>query len=163
MNYHNEIILEPSLKTLKFFQIAKYYALQSDMTNKHGCVITRNGKIISYGYNHYKSKLSHFHIKGLDNNVCAVHAELHALEKLCNSLSFKNRYFNKCNVYVVRISNNKQDYLNSKPCYNCIKILKHYNLSKTYYSSENNSFSVEKIKDIESNHLSQGFRFLKRK
>lgn len=163
MYYHSDNVLNPSLKTLKFFEIAKYYALRSNMTNKHGCIITKNGKIISYGYNHYQSKMKSFYIKGLDTNICALHAEMHALEKLYNSYTFKNKFFNKCNIYVVRISNTTKEYLNSKPCSNCIKILKYYNLSKTYYSSENNSFSVEKIKDLKSNHLSQGFKFLNNK
>ena len=44
-----------SVKQSKFIGLAIDQAIKSNMSLRHGCVITSNGKIASMGYNHYRS------------------------------------------------------------------------------------------------------------
>lgn len=155
-----DYILRPSNKTMKIFNMAAEYSVKSDMTNKHGSVITRGGRVVSYGHNHYKNNISSFGNMKSDMTICAMHAEVHALKKLYDR-SFNKRKLSKYCLYVVRLSKNGE-YMNSKPCSNCIHILKINNISKVYYSMGNNRFRVAKINDIEPTHSSQGSKHLKK-
>lgn len=46
-----------SMSSYEINDILYNQALKSNMYKKYGCVIVYRNKIISYGYNHYKSKL----------------------------------------------------------------------------------------------------------
>lgn len=50
----------------------------------------------------------------------------------------------------------------SKPCYECIKTLKNFNIRGVYYSSEKGVLVYEKISDIQSKHRSQMTRHIDR-
>jgi hypothetical protein len=53
--------------------------------------------------------------------------------------------------------------LNSKPCMDCLKVLKMIGIKKVYYSDENGNIIVEKIKNMESNHVCRFSKYLNRK
>lgn len=88
-----------------YIKAAKKLATFSDVKNhRHGCVIVKDGKIISKGYN--------WHHRG----DSTIHAEMDAIAKLKKSVDCK-----KCDMYVVRIGT---DHMNcplkySKPCPLC--------------------------------------------
>lgn len=50
----------------------------------------------------------------------------------------------------------------SKPCCECIKTLKYFNIKGVYYTSENGVLVYEKISDIQNNHRSQMTRHIDR-
>jgi tRNA(Arg) A34 adenosine deaminase TadA len=103
-----------------FFNYAKKEAYKSDLTNKHGCVIVKNGKIISQGHNTYCDTL---------DEVKSIHAEIMALNKIKYIKDLSS-----CDMYIVRVSKVTDDLMFSKPCNYCYPILNKTNLHKIYYS-----------------------------
>lgn len=53
-------------------------ATKSDILHKHGCVISRNGKIISTGYNNERS----YSKDGLIESCSSCHAEISAIRNI---------------------------------------------------------------------------------
>ena len=71
--------------------------------------------------------------------------------------SEKKRY----NIYVARIS--CDEYRNSRPCSHCLKNLKMFaKISKVYYTLGDGMYACEKVRDMTSEHISNGFRHLMR-
>lgn len=66
--------------------------------------------------------------------------------------------FKKTDIMVLRISHNGIKF--SKPCSDCIKTLKKFNIRGIYYSLDNGELVYEKISNIENNHKSVMSRFL---
>jgi len=67
---------------------------------------------------------------------------------------------NGADVYVVRIMSD-DTFGESKPCSNCIQILKSCQIYRVFYSvrnpdTEELSYRVEKVSEIEANHTSSG-------
>ena len=99
-------------------------ALRSPLRqHRHGCVIVRNGEIVSEGYNHNFVHMYHLH---------SVHAEVDALSKLPRDKKFTSQ----CDMYVVRIG---PDSLGnplklSKPCCSCTQAILKAGLRRVYYS-----------------------------
>jgi len=153
----------PSSKDMKFFELAGRLSSKSNIHSKHGCIITKGGKIVSGGFNHTKNNLS-FMIKSNKKIISTLHSEIHALTNLLLKNKKKMKKNNtKYNLYVVRISPNGGNYLNSKPCSNCIKILKDNNyIDKVYYSGGGGIFKMSKINNLTSEHKCQGDLYLKR-
>jgi tRNA(Arg) A34 adenosine deaminase TadA len=46
---------------------------------------------------------------------------------------------------------------NSRPCSHCVNVLKFYNIKKVVYSSEDGILITEKIKTMDSTHVSSGW------
>jgi deoxycytidylate deaminase len=82
-----------SKKDLKFIDKAKYISKKSNMLMKHGCIVVKNNKIISTGYNNYRNRFKDNFIK----ESCSCHAEMHALR-----LAFKNNSLSKTKKRVVQ-------------------------------------------------------------
>ena len=67
----------PSKKDLKLFRQARSEALNAEMKNKHGSVITCGGKVVSCGSNVYND------IDPIFKQPClGVHAEVSALSNI---------------------------------------------------------------------------------
>jgi deoxycytidylate deaminase len=61
----------------KFAHIAEEMAENSPMMMRHGCVAVRNGRVISKGYNNYRTR-----IKSIPCSGCSCHAEIDALRNI---------------------------------------------------------------------------------
>ena len=78
----------------------------------------------------------------------------------------KDIVLNGTDVYVIRtMANNK--FGNSKPCENCIRILKRCQIYRVYYSVSNLEntellYKMEKLTTIVPDHVSRGNKGLKR-
>ena len=67
----------------------------------------------------------------------------------------KKRY----NIYVARISGD--EYRNSRPCSHCLKNLQTLaKISKVYYTLGDGMYACEKVQEMTSDHISNGFRHL---
>ena len=60
-----------------FANIAYNTATNSEMLFQHGCVCVMNGKVVSTGYNNYRTQCR----TGLVDS-CSTHAEMDAIRKL---------------------------------------------------------------------------------
>ncbi len=105
-----------------FFQRAAVNATYSPIKNhRHGCVIVKNGEIISEGYNTYADHMEH---------KFSIHAEISALYRLGKKVT------EGCELYVVRIGTDKMGnpLKYSRPCVDCAKAIIKAGIKKVYYS-----------------------------
>lgn len=90
-----------------------------------GCVVVKNGKIISKAYNR----------KTLDN-VATYHAEILAIEQACKRL--KTWYLDDCILYTT-----------VEPCLMCTGAIVQARISKVVYGTKNDAFGyLSKIKSL---------------
>jgi cytidine deaminase len=107
--------------------------------------ILKKSCILTYGMN----------VMGDDNNKKGIHAELDAINKL---KPLKNKRMQNVNLLVIRISKSKI-LLNSKPCANCINVMKKlpqkkgYNIKNVYYSDDNGKIIKSSINKLENDEL----------
>ena len=149
-----------SKRELNFIHRAMSVAKNSPCYNQHGCVLVRNGKIMSQGYNHYEvSKHS------LSTNT--THAEIDALIKYFKSINTNQKFVkkrdiekknsNKVTIYIIKIKNNQLS--NSAPCYMCAKFLKMSNIvKKIIYSCNNGNLVSVRMRDYETQYMTIGDR-----
>ena len=109
----------------------------------HASVILHKKSILCFGYN--KSE--------------GYHAEYDAINKLV----INKKRLKSINILVVRF-NGSNKIQSSKPCYNCINTIKNepckkgYKIKYVYYSNEDESIIKSNIKELDSVHISRGFR-----
>lgn len=114
----------------------------------------KKANILSIGYNRMGEK------NGL---YPGVHAEHDAINKL-KPLS-RNKHLKAVNLLVIRVSKNNK-LQSSKPCANCIKIIKSlpikkgYRVRNIYYSDDNGNIIKTNINNLEKDelHYSKFFR-----
>lgn len=69
----------------------------------------------------------------------------------------------KFTLLVVRWSNQNNCFENSKPCQSCTSFLKLIGIGKIIYSTGNNDlFKIERVKNLNTNHISSGMKSLNR-
>lgn len=134
-----------STKHLEAIIYAIEEALNGDMHSMHGCVIMKNRKIISSGFN-----IGHEGIKSTTSigNKWSVHAERMAFNNVKNREDLRG-----ATLYVIRIKpvTEKKDglfYLSiSKPCLKCSKLInkmiENYGLKGVYYSTTNKNILIK--------------------
>jgi|SRR3989338_195092 len=112
-------------------------------------VLTKSGKYLSTGHNHDRTVLH--------GKFCGqtMHAEIHALNNLFGKKNNCRR--NKINVYVIRETADGR-LVNSRPCNNCLDFMKKYHVHKVYYSTDDGTIKVEKLRDMSYIHKSLGWR-----
>jgi deoxycytidylate deaminase len=148
-----------SKSNFKYVHQAMLIAENSPCYNQHGCVIVKNGKIISKGYNHHNiSKNS------LSSNT--THAEIDALTNILNKKASnqkfkkkrdKNKNSKKVTIYVIKLKNNQLS--NSAPCCMCTQILRMSNIvKKIIYSGENGNLVSVRMRDYKTQYISVGDR-----
>ena len=109
-------------------------AKKSNMRNQHGCIIEDNkGNVISRACNR-SNYLQERHIEDLKNKpLFSRHAEESAL-KNTDKTKLKG-----AKLYVIRWSDMKKRFMNSKPCRKCTSIIhsymNKYGLKMAYYST----------------------------
>ncbi len=116
-------------------------ALKSNMRSKHGCVIVKNGKIISRGYNRslginkYQNR-NYSNTRTINQGRYSIHAEQDALR---NSDPKK---LEGAKLYVIRIGHGERNpfFMNSFPCQRCSHIINKFcekhGLKQVIYSTE---------------------------
>lgn len=118
----------------KFFEAAKSAAMASEGTGRrnsfrHGAVLVKKNKVVASGYNSYKTHP----LPGKYSEFPYLHAESKAIIRKgldnCEDLV----------MYVVRIDK-KGNYLMSKPCEVCQKIIAEALISTVYYTNEYGKF-----------------------
>lgn len=113
-------------RDIRFFEIAEKVSYLSDHEkHRHGAVITYKGRLIGLGKNSMKS-----HPKSPDKWSKTIHAELAAI------LNSKQNDFRGHEIYVFR-RNKKGVISESKPCENCMGLIKSLKFAVVHYSSDN--------------------------
>ena len=144
--------LKTNSKIYKMFEKCACICNKSDSLHKHGAIIAHGNKIISTGYNHVRNKLTSI----TPCLMCQVHAEMYALHNLMRSC--KKPTSKKYTMYIARRSN--KQFCNSKPCSHCIEFLlkSHFNFSRIFYTTGEDTYIAERLKDIIPTHTSRGFK-----
>lgn len=94
--------MELTKKDYYFASRASEYACKSPMMMQHGCVLVHHSQILSYGFNHYRTKLSSL---SCSKPMCSCHAEMDALSRHYNRL---RRKLNKTTYYSPKGSYKRQ-------------------------------------------------------
>ena len=98
-------------------------AMRSSMTQRHGCVLVHNRRIVSAAHNDMPHRFRE-----------SVHAEVHALKKLKHR---RPELLKRCVLYVIRIgpdsSGNALKY--SKPCAACARFIRECGVRTVFYST----------------------------
>ena len=103
--------------------------------------------------NYPRKWLVYFH-----NMIVNYHLGLKRNKKNCIREE-KYKFNIKHDLIVVRFSNNSERYLmNSKPCYNCIQILRKIGIKRCTYSDNSGNLITEKVKCMHNSHVSHGIR-----
>ena len=86
----------------------------------------------------------------------STHAEISAISKI---IGWKNKP-KSISICVIKLSN-IGTYVNSKPCFHCLKFIKrknkHLNIKYIYYSTSD-GIVCEKISDITTDYITSGIR-----
>jgi deoxycytidylate deaminase len=145
----NDTIPEPEeqkrkvihLRELMYIYEAFRVSKKSNMHYKHGCIIAKNGKILSTGYNRCVGlNWSHQKEKGKKKGKYSIHAEEDALSKMDPTKLMG------ASLYVLRWGYDKDEPLlcNSEPCHKCEKKIKRcqkkFGLKNVYYSVDTNIY-----------------------
>jgi deoxycytidylate deaminase len=79
---------QSSLKIQKMFHKCAINAINSDMANKHSAVIVHGGKVVASGFNHKRCRNKTISPR---QDICALHAEMHALLGLLSNKKLRSR------------------------------------------------------------------------
>ena len=136
-------------KDTYYFKKAKEISKISNFNKIHiGCIVVYKNKIISRGYNSYRTHpiqkqydiyRSLSNIKGVEPKHF-MHAEINAL----NQIKKINIKWNKVKIYIYREGLDGK-LLNCRPCPSCINFIKNLKICDIYYTT-NDGFCYEKIK-----------------
>lgn len=132
----------PTIQQELFLSKAAEVARRSSMNHRHGCVIVKNGEIISEGFNNTEINMYH---------VNSIHAEVNCLSKLKRN----PKVLQDCDMYVVRIGTEKMGcpFKYSKPCPDCTKVILKSGIKRIYYStSEDFYIKYERVQFNERRH-----------
>lgn len=128
-------------RNLKFFKKAKSMTELSDFNHVHlGCVMVFKNKIISTGYNTYKTHPiqkkyqcdREFSVKGNVSHLHAKHAEIDCLV----SVKREDIDWSKVEVYIYRAMKIRPFGM-ARPCKACMKALQEKGIKHIYYTSDN--------------------------
>jgi deoxycytidylate deaminase len=128
-----------------YFKAAKSMSELSDFKQHHiGAVAVSGHKIISSGYNSYKTnptqKRLNIHRFSADTPA-TIHAELSCLLPLINR---KDINFSEVSLYIYRGYKNGEPAI-SRPCPSCMALIRQLGIRKLYYSGDNSYINEEII------------------
>jgi len=106
------------------------------------------------------------------NTVGSIHAEVNAIITYFGKSFYYNHAYNKVyygddykrtklDLIVIRINKNG-DLCNSRPCYNCLNMMKTIGIRKVYYSISNTEIICENVKDMISIQCSAVSRYIEK-
>lgn len=148
----------------KVYSKLKDEANKSPILYKHCAAILKHKKIIG------KPCCNNYGCVHNDCSLGSVHAEVNAIFNFFGKdvhFDHKNRKWTiscksknlrkKIDVVVIRINHNG-DTVNSRPCYNCLKMMQDIEIQNVFYSTGSNGLICERVKDmisIQSSHASR--------
>ena len=120
-----------------FMSLAFLISSRSSCHRLHvGCVLVKDTRVISVGYNGFLPKLPHTSIIRDDHEINTVHAEQNAI----TDCSKRGISCNNCIAYITHY-----------PCINCTKILIASGIKEIYYSCDyKNDEFAEKLLEMAS-------------
>ena len=147
--------LNKMCRICKFKTLAYEVCEFSKQKFKHGCIITKNSKVITHGVN------QGMRTKCMKNIRSCVHAEIDAANKLIKILKKKHgknykSHINKYTLWVVRIpnkENNNVEVIESKPCYYCTRDLYNLGFEKISYSTNDNTIVNDRLSNLIKTNL----------
>ncbi|TXT66034.1 MAG: putative tRNA-specific adenosine deaminase [Promethearchaeota archaeon] len=129
MPYYNKINTKIQKRCVK---IAKSLVDMPNGKNKHFSFIFRRTKLLSIGWNNYEK--THPMTVEYGYRGRTIHSEMMALLNIRRIERFTN-----CYLVNVRI-NSKYELRMSKPCLNCVKLLKSHGIIDIYYTNHLGKF-----------------------
>lgn len=123
-----------------FINRAVGVALTSTCRWRHGCVITKGSRIISFSPNLYRNDPS------LDHNNASWHAEEATIRELhrVTGQAYGMGAFKGYTLYVARVNTRNEPVL-SRPCGKCWDLLSYSGFTGAYYTNELHGFSHETV------------------
>lgn len=131
----------------RYISLACEEAIKSPAIYKHGCIAVVSGKIVARGYNNYRT----YSKDGLIKKACSCHAEIDVLRKC-----LKQKIYKKIKLYVTRISMDSRILL-SKPCYECYKTMKLFEIKHIIYSDILGNIIKARMDEFIPTHHSSGY------
>lgn len=116
-----DIVKKADKTQLEMINICKNIARKSNMIHKHGCIIVKNGIIISSGFNMRFSQDK----QKTCSDISSLHAEMSAIRN-CNK-----QLISDSDLYIVRVGSALRY---SKPCKVCEKKIVKSGIKNVYYS-----------------------------
>lgn len=121
---------------LHFVKEAVEIAKKSPMRSKFGAILVHRNKIVSRGYNTYKTKISS---KNKEDEYVShkytIHAEHMCIEK-CNKKFFRNSVM--ILVKIGSTNNENINFLNCESCEQCRRLINKQNIPKVVLFMDNN-------------------------
>ena len=139
----------------KWFEYAGSISLESNLLFKVGCVATHGGKMIASGCNNYNNYSRH---DNLCQFSCSCHAEINVIRKCLKKIGREK--MKRVNLYVARIDN-KNNFQNSAPCYDCLREIKKLKIKNIIFKDD---ISIKIMNPLKYNneHRTFGHYYLKR-
>jgi deoxycytidylate deaminase len=148
----------------KVYSKLKDEAINSPILYKHCAAILKYKKIIGkpccndYGCAHNDCSLGSVHAEA-NAIFCFFGKDVRFDQKNKKwTISCKSKLIRKnLDVVVIRINSNG-DAANSRPCYNCLKIMQDIEIKYVFYSTDSNRLVCERVKDmisIQSSHVTR--------
>ena len=117
----------------RYFELAKKQSLKSNHhTFNIGAVIVKKNHVVSFGYNILKT-----HPRS-NKKFKSIHAEFMAINNARNEESLKN-----AEIYVYR-ENALNNLALSKPCFDCLELIKRCGIRKINYTIDN-GYAEERV------------------
>lgn len=148
----------------KVYSKLKEGAINSPIVYKHCAAILKHRKIMG------KPCCNNYGCVHSDCSLGSVHAEANAIlsyfgkdiyfdykiQKWAISKKVKNKG-RKLDIVVIRINHNG-DTVNSRPCYNCLKMMQDIEIKNIFYTTSSSGFICERVQDmisIQSSHITR--------
>jgi tRNA(Arg) A34 adenosine deaminase TadA len=153
-------------------------ASKSEMSHRHACVAVKNGNIITPTFHNYiRSYIFRY-------KCGSAHAEMATINYIINSLWKSDMYKNKHVFYkliynikltdtentiikklrkkcstidfiIIKQSKTSSQLGNSRPCCECIRLMKLLNINSVYYTNSNSEIVVERVSKMLNGHKTQ--------
>jgi len=65
---------------------------------------------------------------------------------------------NYCDLYLLRITRGTGAISGSRPCRECIRLLASYGVTRIFYTNDDGTVTIEKVREMKSTHSSAGYR-----